>query len=109
MMKTNKRVRSAVAAGITYLFATRGEEWPRRVNVDRLDLASECGCVLGQLEGSYYEAVSRLGIIDGNKLGFEIEDVPERLLDDQPEIDRRWKALTSAWRTAIRRLQRRAA
>jgi hypothetical protein len=44
-----------VAAGAAWLDANRPSWW-QRINLDTLDLSLNCGCVLGQLDGDFWDA-----------------------------------------------------
>jgi hypothetical protein len=49
-------VTERVAAGAAFLDQTE-PGWDARIDLDRLDIGSDCGCVLGQLHGSYSSAL----------------------------------------------------
>jgi hypothetical protein len=70
--------------------------WVDRINLDRLDLSSQCRCVLGQLDGDYLTSVIQRGLSEkydvGTPFGFS-------LCIDEP--DSLWPTLTAAWRELI--------
>jgi hypothetical protein len=99
-VKISKRIKDAVKAGVAYLDAADGPDWPHQIDVNSLNLQTGCGCVLGQIErrktfGAGYDmACARRGL---NKttptLGFWT-------------TLRNYPTLTAAWKQVIRRLQR---
>lgn len=44
--------------------------WAAKVALDRLDMFSDCGCVLGQIYGLYSRGLDALGLESGMNLGF---------------------------------------
>lgn len=91
---TRQQADEAAARGAAFLDEV-APGWRERIDVERLDIASSCSCVLGQLwEGSYHPftcAVDDLGIVDSVRhLGFEVpgEEVGEAA----------YSVLTQAWR-----------
>lgn len=93
---TTTTIAERVAAGAEWL-DQHEPGWVERIDLDRLDLASACRCVLGQLDTYYYAAACyRLGIdtkTQAYQLGFN-------------DADARFTHLTTAWRELIQ--QRRA-
>jgi len=80
--------------------------WESQIDLETLDmsLGSECGCVLGQLYGDYFEGLRVL-----EERGY-IHDTDERgdfgeALGFHRSLRgvRTWDALTQHWRTLIRR------
>lgn len=98
--------------GVEYLDYKLGDDWPQRIDVDRLDLASGCNCVLGQLVGGFSHGSSYRTWVEGGLVGVgdtslttrESEALGFTLLNrGQPSAD--WSALTAAWRERIIALQ----
>jgi hypothetical protein len=76
--------------------------WELEVDVANLDQNDPCMCMLGQLEGGYYEALLTHEIpSEGEELGFYTK--PEKNFAGwwvaKPED---WEILTDEWRTAIK-------
>lgn len=74
--------------------------WDQRIDLDRLDMAHPCNCILGQLgeepEGAtqgrapqFYEVKDRLGLTEPARLGFMTWG------------DERYWSLTQKWRRLI--------
>ncbi len=81
----------AVARGIAWLDANV-PEWQDKIDVERLDLKYPCDCVLGQLDGDFYQAVweRRLERHEVTRMGFAaVSGVP-------------YPVLTAAWRRALK-------
>lgn len=91
-MKGQTLAAMAAARGARYLDRTMPGWW-RRVDPTDLDLGCPCNCVLGQLEGDFYEAVylRRLSKARAEHLG---------LTAPRPM---RWSSLTNAWLAIVRR------
>lgn len=72
--------------------------WENDIDLEKLDLAHDCKCVLGQLNGGdYYRGTRRIGLEtwnDERTYGF----VPQTPIGQR----RRWENLTDAWRRLIR-------
>jgi hypothetical protein len=92
-----------VAAGAAWLDANRPGWW-QRINLATLDLTLGCGCILGQLDGNFYDApeVIQASTIHALKefaapLGFLADTDNEERLSEWEE----YAALTAAWRTLI--------
>ena len=80
----------AVARGIEWLEANV-PRWRAKIDRETLDLAYRCKCVLGQLDGDFYEAVWR------RKL--DREQVRAYGLVAAPGMP--YSVLTAAWRRAL--------
>lgn len=52
--------REAVRRGIALLDENRGRRWRDKINWDFLNMADDCGCVLGQLDGDYWSGMCHL-------------------------------------------------
>lgn len=79
----------AVSRGVA-LLNERLPGWKKLVDADSLNLASDCGCVLGQVLGSYYKGAELLGLSQAERIEYGFW--PRRAA---------WKRLTQAWRGAI--------
>jgi hypothetical protein len=100
-----------VNAGAKFLDEHR-PGWEDEIDLDTLDLASTCGCVLGQLHGRdhpysrlglrFDRMLSRLGLDedDACRLGFDIYD-PDGDYDDSL-----FDKLTASWKRLIRKRRR---
>ena len=100
-----------VAAGAAFL-DEREPDWWRRIDVKRLELASSCQCVLGQLHSHkcgepsmhYLHARSRFEVADvcghadpDAALGFDVSDAARRAGREGVE----YAGLTAEWRRVI--------
>lgn len=73
--------------------------WEDKIDLERLDLASTCNCVLGQLHRkrgrpghrNYYAGLNELGITTPSRYGFSVWS------------GGRFESLTEAWRRLITR------
>ncbi len=63
--------RACAARGARFL-DTRGVDWVDQIDLTRLNLATQCDCVLGQLYGEYRKGADALFLTDEQtvKLGF---------------------------------------
>lgn len=70
--------------------------WRDEIDVETLDLASECDCILGQLHGDYLEGVDMLdlNLPDRVACGFDI-------LSGVRDEDKAYARLTAEWRQAL--------
>jgi hypothetical protein len=86
------------------LLDERRPGWWEKVSLQRLDLASECDCPLGQIWGGYIKGVAALfgGV---RPLDTIMQGVPMRYGFDDPTFD--YEEITDLWLAAIER--RRAA
>lgn len=93
-------------------------DWWREIDLDRLDIGSRCGCIIGQLagltqasdRGLTYEWATRqldVGYSDEIPMGFEAPTTREYGSNRAPTIAAEYAALTEAWRDLI--LARRSA
>lgn len=80
-----------IAAGMA-LLDEKVPEWWQRIDVDRLNTASPCSCVLGQMYGFYGTGLEALGI-----LGFACD-----YGFGATGAGGGYPSLTRAWRRAIR-------
>ncbi len=86
-----------VARGVAWLDETR-PGWAERVDLDRLDLASPCRCVLGQEFGDYFEIVWSDGAPpDTQAYGFNAASPASGRQAQSREFD----ALEAEWRRVI--------
>lgn len=85
------------------LMDSRQPGWENGIDVDRLDLASNYKCVLGQTYGSFTMGAYRVfgifgGANDGSaRHGFNTTGTSA----SQAEVDREFYLLTKAWRVEI--------
>lgn len=112
MSATTTTIAERVAAGAAWL-DEHEPGWVDLIDLDKLNLASGCRCILGQLESprldpdydppdtAYVEALDHYGVADPDGLGFNVEPaLPRQIRHEQ------FQALTAAWRELIQ--QRRA-
>lgn len=59
-MENEEKVRARVALGVQRLDEHFGPDWPHRIDLESLDLASSYDCVLGQLFGEFWTGVQTL-------------------------------------------------
>jgi hypothetical protein len=104
-----------VRAGIAWLDERADDEWRLEINTEVLDMRNSDLCILGQLFGSYDEAIEKFGLIRRGPylsgLGFyrcdgfwyeipahELQGLPE---DDASDWGRRYALLTETWKTLL--------
>ncbi len=89
-----------VARGVD-LLNSRWPGWEKKIDLDRLHIASKCDCILGQLYGSYSLGRSRLPYRNETalELGFDAYD------DDEGDGTEDLAAVEAEWRSVI--IQRR--
>lgn len=90
-MHSRQQADEAVARGIKWL-NSQIPDWRKRIDVDVLDLKAPCRCVLGQLDGDFYQAMweRRLSRKRGITLGFSAGESFS------------YRELTAAWRRALK-------
>lgn len=79
-------------------------EWFLNTSIDRLDLASETACVLGQNFSIYYIGKNELGIVqeEAVALGFDVPEFGVMGLTKSESYSR----LTEAWVRRIKKLRK---
>ncbi len=84
--------------GIEFLNKER-RGWVDEIDPTKLNLNDVCGCVLGQLYGNFYEAMTELGIwdVEGEATTFGFEG--------DPFNDLNYRQLTEQWVHRIKELQ----
>lgn len=92
-------IEERVARGAAYLDATEND-WPDRIDLDRLNLAVGVDCIWGQLVGGYW--LRPKAVVDAESFGFN----PDYRLPDEKWVEA-VDALTAEWRRVI--TERRAA
>lgn len=92
-MKT-RMTAERVTAGMAFL-DTRMPGWHKQLRIGDLDIGSDCGCVIGQLLGSYNDNIEGLGLDHhgARDYGFFEHVGPNR--------GDRYERLTAAWRDRI--------
>jgi hypothetical protein len=90
---TSLDIAERVAAGADWLDGQKLLWWDH-VNLDALHLDDPCGCILGQLFGSFYAV--ELSLDDAVRMGFH-----SVLVDEAQVIE--FEALADAWRELIQR------
>ncbi|HWP38979.1 MAG TPA: hypothetical protein VNL18_15640 [Gemmatimonadales bacterium] len=98
MSKSEKdAIKAAVQRGVRWLDRHR-PGWENLIDPETLDLGSPCRCVLGQLDGDFFEASWAAGL---SKAG------TARLGLSAPQ-GASYPSLTAAWKRVIRARQRKA-
>ena len=69
--------------------------WRGRIDLNKVDLASECNCVLGQLYGGYTEALQH----------FDLTDKDARRLGFWRSGSQRWWQLSVGWLAEVARVR----
>jgi hypothetical protein len=89
-------VRYRVADGAAWLDQDE-PGWDARIDLDSLDLSSDCHCILGQLDDFFQDGMDARGLslVRASRLGFTAE------WDGAVGIEAEWAALTTAWRDLI--------
>jgi len=80
-----------VERGVRLLNRKKGRRWYRRIDLEWLNLAEPCRCIVGQLYGDYMRGIRELGV-DG--------------LDEGFTTTKSFPALTLHWKRRIRQLLR---
>ncbi len=98
-MWTDEEIMTRVRNGIEWLDENI-PDWLQRLDVERLDMKSDCKCILGQLDGSWCDSTDNRDISyrENEDLGFCIgDDVCDRPLA--------WGNLEYWWTEEINRLR----
>jgi hypothetical protein len=101
-------VADRVARGAKLLDKRGPPKWAARIDVEQLNLASPCACVLGQLYGTYYAGVQVMGewVSSPTAAGFNVSALAEGGHFREPEERAvEFDALRVAWTAAIRERQ----
>jgi len=88
-----------VAAGVQFLREIgTPSDWPRMIDLETLDIRSQCECVLGQIYGSYAVVEEEQGLRNEQAmdLGFMVRS----------RSIREYRRLLRAWKKEITRLRR---
>lgn len=99
-------MRTAMAraeVGARYLDRKYGEDWHTLIDAERLDIASPCRCVLGQLVGHGYYGALFPSYRDGVDGGFSCGLWDMLFFAHPPSVSRSFKRLTTAWKIVLRR------
>lgn len=111
MMMTMESAAVRVSRGVALLDEKRPGWW-ERVDPERLNMQTACGCVLGQLEGEYCAGVKAVAGIEMGRLwsrnafgvhyGFDVPLASASILDDEG-----YDGLQAEWLRviAVRRVQ----
>lgn len=80
--------------------------WWQRIDLGRLDLAENCDCILGQLDGDYSPSTNGLGLTNPEAAGHGFNATGAPLPADawdvlSERVDAEYDALTTAWRDLI--------
>jgi hypothetical protein len=73
-MRSPEDLKLAVKQGI-YLLDAEVPDWREKIDIARLDLADPCRCILGQVIGEFFAALTALEITthEAMAMGFECE------------------------------------
>lgn len=99
-------MRTAMAraeVGARYLDRKYGEDWHTLIDAERLDIASPCRCVLGQLVGHGYYGALFPSYRDGVDGGFSCGLWDILFFAQPPSVKRSFQRLTIAWKIVLRR------
>lgn len=96
---TTRALRERVSLGMAWL-DVRQPDWGDLIDLDELDVASPCNCLLGQTLGGFDLDVAGLDMDQAAALGFDASSSHDGMGEE-------YAALTEIWRTAIQ--ERRAA
>lgn len=93
-------VEQRVANGVEWL-DERWPEWVRAINLDDLDLADSCNCVLGQRRGDFDEALDSedMSLDDAVRNGFYAGH-PSQNRDAYVALNAMWRRVIEARREA---------
>jgi hypothetical protein len=89
--KQRAAAEAAVKRGIAWLDAHK-REWRKRIDIESLDLQYPCACVLGQLEGDFFQAAWE----------HDIDRVRAGDLGLAAPSGVSYRTLTAAWRRALK-------
>lgn len=94
-MTTKVTVEERVQAGLAWVIARYGKDRAMAIDLHKLDLVKSRCCVLGQLEGDYWEGLrdNHLTLSQAAQLGFQ-------LFQDFEE----YQALNATWCALLRNL-----
>lgn len=99
-------MRTAMAraeVGARYLDRKYGEDWHTLIDAERLDIASPCRCVLGQLVGHGYYGALFPSYRDGVDGGFSCGLWDTLFFAQPPSVKRSFQRLTKAWKIVLQR------
>jgi hypothetical protein len=87
-----------IIKGVKALDFHRDDDWPRLIDLERLEMSDGCDCVLGQLYGFYNDGIEALSrkYFEGRELGLYVD-----VNADEEE----WHDLTERWRLALAAMQ----
>jgi hypothetical protein len=100
-------VQQRVIKGMAFLDANAIPSWEQAIDLDRLDLADQSRCVLGQIYGNYSTGWSETGVGGTAADNGFIALLTEAQLDELTSSERstltadEYELLTEAWREAI--------
>jgi hypothetical protein len=98
-----------VAAGAAWL-DEHLPGWPQRISLTDLDMADDCGCVLGQILGRYDEifvsndVLPPLDEVEAVRFGFDVTSRfgdPALWAGEFAALQREWRRLIESRRTAV--------
>ncbi len=94
--RQNDKIVRAAARGAKWL-DKRLPGWSRKVKRRKVRMEDDCGCILGQIGGSFSTMVDELDLdLDQTiRYGFMLDD-------DMRPLDEPWKDLTDAWRDELK-------
>jgi hypothetical protein len=94
-----------VAKGAAWLDENR-PGWEFKLDLAELNLSSAQTCVLGQIDGNFWESLSKMHRDGDDGAQFEISWAAERgffvITDEMDEATRAYNQLTDAWRDLIK-------
>ena len=90
-----------VRKGLRLAILRYGKWRVSRISLRKLDMHSNCNCILGQLEGDYLRGKRAVGLEDehGKDYGFSFS------AGETDTIPNAWDKLDTLWARAIRRLR----
>jgi len=86
-------VKKRVAKGIEFMNREYGKYWLRKLTPEEISLRDGKSCILGQVEGDFFEGMNKLGIghDEAKELGFDISGNIRTAINEYDLLDRTWK------------------
>lgn len=92
---TGETVAARVAAGAAWLDENR-PGWEGSIDLETLDMQNSCRCILGQLDGDFYDALARMCFSEKVRGAWSVAHGFEPGWDDP------WSALDEAWISLVK-------
>lgn len=101
---TIEEARERVSRGAAWLDKTY-PHWVEKIDLGVLDLSDKCFCVLGQLEGCYWDACRKAGWLELNSYRIRPENKPYEYGFGGYGIEPNWEGISARGHVFYRTLQ----